>query len=71
LSIFREGYDPKYPEDDRFITLNTLKNDLGESFSLDLGWSGKRGTFRSLEEEDRRDLEAIRSANKSEDDDAF
>lgn len=60
LGIYREGYDPMYPEDDRFITANLLKNDLGETCSMDFSWEGKTGIISEISDEEREELKALR-----------
>lgn len=60
LSVYREGFNPRSPAEDRFLTVNVLKNDLGETNSFDFEWYGKRGFIRELHEEDKELLEQIR-----------
>lgn len=65
LGIYREGFDPQHPEDDKYLSVNVLKNDLGETAHLDFYWEGKRGKVTEIDEEGLRHLKAIREANKS------
>lgn len=66
LSLFREGFSPKTPENDKFLTINVLKNDLGETASLDFSWQGKRGEIHEITEEERMDLERLRQRKVAE-----
>lgn len=71
IGMSRPGYDPKKPENDKFITINCLKNRMGSLFSLDLGWEGLTGDIYELNHEGKAMLEHIREekrqeANKSE-----
>lgn len=65
LGIYREGFDPQHPEDDKYLSVNVLKNDLGETAHLDFYWEGKRGKITEIDEEGLQHLKAIREANKS------
>ncbi len=66
LGMSRPGYDPRHPEDDRFLTISCLKNRMGGLFALDLHWDGLTGTIRSLTDEERDHLNAIRLAKEME-----
>lgn len=61
LGIYREGFDPTTSENDKFLTINVLKNDLGEAASLDFSWDGKRGEITELDSEDETDLHDLRN----------
>jgi hypothetical protein len=65
LGIYREGFGPNRPEDDRFITINALKNTMGPLFSVDNYWDGTRGEIRPLDETGEMDLADLRK-RKSE-----
>lgn len=60
LAVYREGFDPRKPEEDRFLTTNVLKNDLGETASFDFSWEGKRGKIYEPEDIDLELLQEIR-----------
>lgn len=60
LGIFREGFNTKTPETDKYMTMNILKNDLGETASLDFAWNGKRGQIAELNEEQEYELGIVR-----------
>jgi ABC-type dipeptide/oligopeptide/nickel transport system ATPase subunit len=60
LGVYREGFDPRIPEQDRFLTVNVLKNDLGEVASYDFSWNGKRGEITELSDDERFALAGIR-----------
>lgn len=64
LGIYREGYSPQNPENDRYLTVNVLKNDLGEPASFDFHWVGNRGEIYDLEPHEKEDLEKLRAAKK-------
>jgi DNA replication protein DnaC len=71
LGLYRPGFDPKYPENDKFATVSVLKNRMGELSTTDLSWDGLTGHIRTLTEEEEKDLKALREAiaqQKSEQD---
>ena len=60
LSIYREGFNPLDNRYDKFITINTIKNDLGEPGSLDFKWNGKKGENSEISHEDEQELAELR-----------
>lgn len=66
LGIYREGFNPQSSSEDKYMTINTLKNDLGESSSMDFYWNGKRGEVNEIDSEGKRDLNNIRARQKPE-----
>jgi KaiC/GvpD/RAD55 family RecA-like ATPase len=60
LSVHREGFSPNNPENDRFMTVNCLKNTLGGLFSLDYRWEGSKGELYEMTPQDRVDIEYLR-----------
>jgi hypothetical protein len=64
LGVYREGFSPSNPEQDRFMTVACLKNTLGGLFTVDLHWEGLRGHVRALEQNEREDLAYLRETLK-------
>lgn len=62
LGLNRPGFNPGYPEDDRYFTVSALKNRNGQLFRIDMGWDGLKGSFPELSYEDEQRLKEIRSA---------
>ena len=60
LGLYREGYDPAHTEDDRFLSISILKNDLGESGTLDFTWNGERGEIGEIDDLERKELDSLR-----------
>ena len=60
LGIYREGYDPTNSNNDKFLTINILKNDLGDSGSLDYSWNGKRGQIQEIDDNELQALDTLR-----------
>jgi hypothetical protein len=60
LGLYREGYDPTSIENDHYLTINILKNDLGESGTLDYNWNGKRGEIGEMDDLDKKELASFR-----------
>jgi KaiC/GvpD/RAD55 family RecA-like ATPase len=70
LSVFREGFSPTHPENDKYMTINCLKNTLGGLFSVDYRWSGLQGELYEMTSEDKVDLAYLREQNAKKKDDS-
>ena len=56
LTLWREGYNPKHTEDDRYISFAVVKNRFGSLWYGDFHWDGVTGNIESLTEEQREEL---------------
>jgi hypothetical protein len=65
LTIYRDGFSPKTPEKDKFITISTVKDRMGSLASIDLGWKGLTGTIYSLEDSEQEELKELRAEKKA------
>lgn len=72
FTMFRPGFSPKSPQDDKYLTINVVKNRMGELSSTDLGWTGLTGNLHTLDTQQKRDLADLRAriAQQSEGGDA-
>jgi thiol-disulfide isomerase/thioredoxin len=59
ISIWRPFFTPELEENDKFLQLAILKNDLGELNIFNFGWDGKRGEIWGLGEEGEEELERL------------
>lgn len=59
LGISRPGYNPRKPENDRFMVINCLKNRMGRLFNVELGWNGLEGTVHELSPSEKAALKQI------------
>lgn len=66
IGLSRPGYDPRRSDEDVFVTINCLKNRMGNLFSLDLHWDGLTGTVRELDDKDKILLSQIRDRKAQE-----
>lgn len=66
LGMSRPGYNPRKPENDRFISINCVKNRMGALFAADLYWDGLTGNIRDLTSEEESDLDTIRKEKEEE-----
>lgn len=66
FGISRPGFDPRVPENDKFITINCVKNRMGPIFALDLHWDGLTGTVRDLLPGEKVQLEKMRAEKAGE-----
>lgn len=60
LGIYREGFGPHFVDDDKFMTINCLKNTMGPLFSLDYYWHGKKGEISPIDDQGLIDLKELR-----------
>lgn len=65
ITIYRPGFSPITPENDKFITISTVKDRMDGLVSLDFHWRGLTGTIRSLEDEERQELRELRESIKN------
>ena len=66
FGLSRPGFDPRDPDNDRYMTISCLKNRMGNNFSVDLHWDGLKGTVRDLSSEERGELAALKERKKLE-----
>lgn len=66
LTIHRPGYSSRTPEYDRFLGIDCVKNRSGALFSVDLHFDGATGNIRSLADEEKMELKALREAKKDQ-----
>lgn len=56
LTLWREGYNPKTIDDDKYISFAIVKNRFGSLWSGDFSWHGVTGDIRELSEEEQEQL---------------
>lgn len=66
FGISRPGFDPRKPADDKYVSINCVKNRMGPIFSADLYWDGYRGIVRSLSPEEKKGLSDLRQRKEDE-----
>jgi hypothetical protein len=72
LGCWREGMSPENPENDRFFSINVLKNRNGALASLDFGWDGSTQTIYELDNDGKFQLKILRDTKKdAKDDDKY
>lgn len=62
VTAHRPGYSSRTPENDKFFSLDIVKNRMGSLFSVDYGWEGLTGRIRELDELEREELKQLREA---------
>lgn len=60
LSLARPGFNPRKPEQDRYLSVNALKNRNGPLFAVDMYWDGLKGQVWEIDQEGQIELSAIR-----------
>ncbi len=67
LTMWREGYNPKYQEHDRYISFAAVKNRFGPLWTNDFRWNGPKGFIgNTLSLEELEQLEELRNLKKAE-----
>lgn len=66
LTLWREGYSPKYQDEDRYISFAVVKNRFGPLWTGDFSWDGLRGDIKSLSDEQRGELSAFKERKKQD-----
>ncbi len=61
LGVSRPGYNPREPENDKYMSLNVVKNRMGAIFYLDLHWNGYKGLIRTLTPTEKVGLNELRT----------
>jgi KaiC/GvpD/RAD55 family RecA-like ATPase len=60
FGVSRPGFNPRKTEQDKYVSINCVKNRMGSNFALDLHWDGYRGEVRSLSPMERSTLKNLR-----------
>lgn len=72
LGLSRPGFDSQFPEDDKFVVINCLKNRYGKLFRLELLFDGYNSVISEItQEEDKTALQRVkdRKLQRLEDED--
>lgn len=73
LWVSRPGANPRTFDNDKYYSLDCLKNRHGAMFSLDFAWDGVTGSIREMEAIEKMNLEELRvqKAQKKKDETLF
>lgn len=66
LTIWREGYNPNFIDDDKYVSFAVVKNRFGSLWRGDFSWEPIRGMIRSLSEEERDEFETFKERKKQQ-----
>lgn len=66
LTLWREGYSPRYVDDDKYISFAIVKNRFGSLWSGDFSWDGVTGSIASLTEEQKQQLKEFRQQKRED-----
>lgn len=70
ISLWRPFFNPEWKDNDRFLEMAVLKNDLGEVGTFQFGWDGRRGEIWSITDEEKEELNSLlrqKNASKEKD----
>jgi hypothetical protein len=65
MSLWRPFYNPKSFENDRYMQMAVLKNDLGELCEFAFNWNGPKGEISEMEDFQRQEFEQLLAAKAS------
>jgi len=71
ITCHRPGYSSENPENDRFFSVNIVKNRNGPLSQIDFSWEGKTQTIKELTPEQRFELSVLRDTKKDADEDDY
>lgn len=66
FTIWRPGFSPKNPAEDKYLTMAVVKNRMGSLGSFDFQWDGLTGKLTELDEFEREDLNELRKRKAAE-----
>lgn len=66
VTLWREGYNPRYIDDDKYISFAVVKNRFGSLWQGDFSWEPIRGHIRSLSEEEREEFEHFKERKRQQ-----
>jgi replicative DNA helicase len=66
FTLWRAGFSPKNPEDDKYMTVAVVKNRMGGLGAFDFSWNGLTGDIEELDELQKGELDALRKKRASE-----
>jgi len=64
ITMHRPGLSSNFPEDDRFLGINCVKNRNGPLFAVDFAWEGSTQTISELDEAGKQELTELRALIK-------
>jgi replicative DNA helicase len=66
VSLWREGFHPKFIEDDRYMSFAVLKNRMGTLSQVDCGFDGLTGEVTDLDDAEKQALKELRDMKLKE-----
>jgi replicative DNA helicase len=63
-TLWREGYNPDFVNDDKYISFAVVKNRFGSLWRGDCAWAGKTGSIRSMTEEEWGEFAAFKERKR-------
>ena len=66
LTMWRPGFSPKDSVNDCYASVAVVKNNMGPVTQIDFGWSGLKGEFKELTQNERDNLETLRENRRAE-----
>lgn len=71
ITAHRPGYSSENPENDKYFSINVVKNRNGALFQLDFAWEGRTQTISELTAEQKFELSVLRDTKEDADELGF
>jgi replicative DNA helicase len=71
ITAHRPGLSSETPENDKYFSINCVKNRNGPLFALDFSWDGRTQQIGPLSDIEREELKELRQAQRDNNDDDF
>lgn len=66
FTIYRPGFSPKNPQEDKYMTVAVVKNRMGQLGSFNFAWDGVTGEIRELDDYEMEELNALKKRKADE-----
>lgn len=66
FTIWRDGFSPKNPEQDKYLSLAVVKNRMGNLKTFSFGWDGLTGQLSELDDNEMEELDDLRKRKAAE-----
>lgn len=66
FTIYRPGFSPKSPEEDKYLTMAVVKNRMGQLGTFNFAWDGVRGEITELDDLEQEELKELKNRKAQE-----
>jgi len=66
FTIWRPGFGPKNPAEDKYLTMAVVKNRMGQLGTFNFAWDGVRGEITELDDYELEELQQLKDRKEAE-----